>query len=326
MKIFQVYNKEAEYEPFIDYLKGFAIIGIVWLHCMPLQDIMLAPLWCGMSVSLFLLIQVFHACRHGVFSVRFPNLKKLWLRIIMPMIMFTVVLGCFHYFFGIVHYAGGIRQTLMNGGFGPGCYYPWIYLQFAFILPIVGRLNKLIPRQLGGVIFVFSITIEIICANFEMPEYLWRILFFRYALLIWLGYDVIRHGIRLSSLQLILSLSSVCFILFAYYRDISISPILIHNGWLVEHWPAYFYPAYLLLWLLRSSYDHIPFMIKTLLCMIGKSSYEIFLCQMLFFALIKPTQIRVFDMELLNTLTFLSMAWSCSIGVGMIYKMIINFR
>ena len=74
-----------------------------------------------------------------------------------------------------------------------------------------------------------------------MPEWLWRILFFRYTLLVMLGYDIISNGIRLTPGLFILSLLSIWFILIAHYGDISIEPLLIHNGWKVEHWPAYFY-------------------------------------------------------------------------------------
>lgn len=31
---------------------------------------------------------------------------------------------------------------LKAGGGGPGSYYPWLYLQFALILPFFGRLMK----------------------------------------------------------------------------------------------------------------------------------------------------------------------------------------
>lgn len=317
MTSYQVYNSTVGYEPFIDYLKGIAIIGVIWLHCMPLQDKMLAPLWCGMSVSLFLLVQVFHVCRHGSYSVRFSNPKKLWWRIVAPMLFFTIALGLIH-FFGGGRYAGGIRQTIMDGGYGPGCYYPWIYIQFAILLPLVGRLSKLVPRRIGWGIFVFSVIIEVICAYIEMPEWLWRILFFRYTFLMWLGYDVVKHGIRLSPLSLLLSGLSVVFILYAYYGDINISPWLIKNGWKVEHWPAYFYPAYLLLWLIRTSYNYIQVSLKSLLCIVGKSSYEIFLCQMFFFALVAPERVYVCDVHILNTLTFILLAWFFSIGGGVL--------
>lgn len=68
MKKFDLYPVEGQHDQFLDFLKGLAIMGVVWLHCMPLQNAMLGPLWCGMSVSFFLMIQVFHAYRRGANS------------------------------------------------------------------------------------------------------------------------------------------------------------------------------------------------------------------------------------------------------------------
>lgn len=319
MKQFKVYSQPYGREPFIDFLKGLSILGVIWLHCMPLQNQMLGPLWCKMSVSFFVLIQVFNTFRYH--NVTFPNIRKLWRRIVLPMLVFTCILGFIQYEWGIVRHANGLWGMLKSGGYGPGCYYPWLYLQFAFLLPLVGYLYSHYPRRVGGAILIISIFMEIVCSYLQMPEWLWRILFFRYTLLVMLGYDIISNGIRLTPGLFILSLLSILFILIAHYGDISIEPLLIHNGWKVEHWPAYFYPAYLLLWIIRSVYDKIPESIKKMISEIGKASYEIFLCQMLFFSLLAPSRLELFSNKILNLAIYLLIGWSsCVYGGYLIYS------
>ena len=323
MKEYKLYPKEGERDKFLDFLKGLAILGVIWLHCMPLQDRMVAPLWCGMSVSLFLLIQVFHAYRKGAVNSRWPDVWKLFKRIVFPMLAVTAILALIQSLFGMVHHAGGFVNMLQDGGYGPGSYYPWIYLQFAIILPLVGRLQKYLkPGVWGGVILLFSIALEFVSSLAGMPDWLWRLLFFRYALLIWLGYDVVKNGIRLTPILIALSLASMAFIVVMYYKNPDISPILIHNGWKVEHWPAFFYPAFLLLWLIRCIYEKLSALVKDIIGRIGVASYEIFLCQMLYFAIAEPSLAQLFRNEKLNYITYLLFAWCFSVGVGMLWNRI----
>ena len=97
MKKFELYSDKTGRDHYIDFIKGVAILGVIWLHCMPLQDRMLAPLWCGMSVSIFLLVQVFHSYRKGVDVSSFPNVWKITKRIVAPMLAVTAILASLHY-------------------------------------------------------------------------------------------------------------------------------------------------------------------------------------------------------------------------------------
>ena len=67
------------YDPFIDYLKGVCIFLVVLTHFLPHTEYILFPLWGDQVVPLFLLIQVFHAYKHGVDkAVKMPNFVKLF--------------------------------------------------------------------------------------------------------------------------------------------------------------------------------------------------------------------------------------------------------
>lgn len=56
------FNKSC-YDSFIDFLKAYAIIIVVFTHCIPsfVHDNIIGCLWIDVLVPLFLLIQVFHA-------------------------------------------------------------------------------------------------------------------------------------------------------------------------------------------------------------------------------------------------------------------------
>lgn len=155
-----------------------------------------------------------------------------------------------------------------------------------------------------------------------MPEWLWRLLFFRYFLLVWLGYDLVKNGIRLSLWLIVLSFLSIVFIVTMHYLNPDLSPWFIHNGWKVEHWAAYFYPAYLLLWIIRWVYEHLSNAIRAVLEKIGMASYEIFLCQMFYFAVAAPSRIPFFGNSKINYVAYLLLAWLFSVAGGMIWNVI----
>ena len=85
------FNKSG-YDPFIDFLKAYAIIMVVFTHCIPtsVHDYLLGCLWIDVQVPLFLLIQVFHAYK----KERTPevNIKKMATRIVLPFAFIQIVI------------------------------------------------------------------------------------------------------------------------------------------------------------------------------------------------------------------------------------------
>ena len=85
------FNKSG-YDPFIDFLKAYAIIMVVFTHCIPtsVHNHLLGCLWIDVQVPLFLLIQVFHAYK----KEKTPeiNMKKMAKRIILPFAIIQIVI------------------------------------------------------------------------------------------------------------------------------------------------------------------------------------------------------------------------------------------
>ena len=81
------FNKTG-YDPFITFMKGYAILCVLLAHALPNPDATGYALWGGMQVPLFLLIQVFHSFKKKpLFS--FAKLMK---RVVLPFLLIQLVL------------------------------------------------------------------------------------------------------------------------------------------------------------------------------------------------------------------------------------------
>ncbi len=286
--------KRDEYDPFIDFLKGICIVLVILTHCIPytIKRDLFFYLWGKPAVPIFLIIQVFHAYKKGVNHVKRANYEKLWQRIIKPFIIAQVFL-----FFSIIcmKIATGnldnishlIKSTLKYGGNGSGSYYPWIYIQFAVILPFFACFfQKMKGFVLAVVFIIISIFLEMICNIVSMPIFMYRLLFFRYTMLIYLGYLLATKGYSLNLKTFLLSILSVFSVLIFEYTNYTFS-LFIYSApsWNSCHWICYFYIAFFLFFIFYYLYQRIGRHIK--ICgyvkKMGIYSYEIFLFQMIYF-------------------------------------------
>lgn len=255
-----------------------------------LNETLLYPLWIDQAVPLFLLIQVFHAYKKDV--VAYPKANKLWHRIIKPFVAVQLVFVVSILAKSYLKDADSVLQLedmLVGGGCGPGSYYIWIYLQIAILCPWLARIVR--KRYALGVFAGVSILLEVFCSWVEIPEALYRLLFFRYFFLIYLGYQWVKNGIVLDNHNLVLSLVSIVCILLLfftkmYHPDVSFEPFVFDTNWTIFHWFCYFLPWSLLSYLICRFYNVTSsWKLNKLIILCGKRSYEIFLFQMLIFGI-----------------------------------------
>lgn len=111
-------------------MKGVAILFVILLHNMPNESIY-SIAYIGQAVPLFLLVSSYLTYGgfqrkgfNGYFSAR--NVKKMLDRVFLP--FFLLIFSQCAIFYLL---KGGVdwQRLYMQGGFGPGSYYPWIYLQ-----------------------------------------------------------------------------------------------------------------------------------------------------------------------------------------------------
>lgn len=281
-------NKQG-YEPFIDFLKGWAIICVVITHAITptIHDCTLFFLWGDWAVPLFLMIQVFHTYKKGQPSHNLPWAKMVK-RIIIPFAAITFVMYAIKCGLSdgiIVDYVNISKETFLAGGIGPGSYYPWIYIQFFIILPVLYNTLSNIKFNWGGYLVV-SILLEALCSMIDMPEYIYRLSFVRYIFLVYLGFTWVENGIVINWKTILLSIISIAAITFFNFSNADLEPLFFTSGWKICHWVCYFYPATLLVYFIKKMFDVLPQQCINFTNKCGRYSYEIFLWQMFVFTFV----------------------------------------
>ena len=285
------FNKTG-YDPQIDYIKGLCILFVIWTHCISRDELgyMYFPYWGDTAVPIFLLIQVFHYYKKGT-DFRMPSTFKLWKRILLPFIIMIALMFLTQFFIYYDVTGGAFSPSLYWDKRGPGSYYIFIYLEFAFVIPLLAPLFKKLSTKWLFVIFVIlSQLVELICSITQCPDNIYRITFFRYIFLIFIGYLLATKGLEQNRMSILGGIISMAFLYLFAYTGIDMEPIFCTHLslWPLCHWVCYIYIAYFFLAFLKytntkiSNYSTITYYIEK----IGKFSYEIYLFQIFYYATI----------------------------------------
>lgn len=272
------FNKVG-YDPFLDFIKAYAILAVLLGHTFPFLDETGYSLWYGMQVPLFILVQVFHVLKKENYKL---NLNQLFKRVFVPFIAVQLVI-----FTAFIIKDGFSKNLLVNyaigGGKGPGSYYPWLYAQLAIILPFVKPIfDKESKFKLAIVSIVVCESLEIISSLIGLPDSIHRLLAVRYLFLIYLGWLWVKEGVVLNAKTLLLSLVSMGAIIYFEYFYTPCEPWFYDTAWKTHRWPCYFYVSTLLCAILYWIYDNtkqLEIVVKSTK-LLAKCSYEIFLIQM----------------------------------------------
>lgn len=304
------------YDPFFDFMKGICILCVIWLHCMPFGEYTLAVFWASQAVPLFLFMQVFHALKGGK-RPKFPSLKKLFKRIVFPFLMAITFVALFK----VINHKHLAYSLLFKTG--PGSYYPYVYIQFAFLIPILvwvaKKLNTSLKPTLIIITLFFSIISEILASVFGLSTTEWKFLCVRYIFIIGLATYWARGKVTLNIWTFILSLISIFFIWLFRYKGFKWEPWFYDTSWNQCHWLCYFYPAFLVVTLLAKLYECSKKWLKKAMIILGKASYEIFLMQMSVISVLKlyldPRQ---------NAVLFIPSVWLLSIVLGLSFRKLLT--
>lgn len=313
--------KEGERDYSIDFVKGVAILSVIFLHNMP-ADSIYAIVWIGQAVPLFLLITSFLTYRsyqrkgfRWYFSV--SNLRKMLNRIFIPFFILIGFQCCIFYFF-----KGEIDWHVLHtqGGFGPGSYYPWIYLQCWLILPFVILLTNRLDLGMSCILFIGICALEEwLTSELHVPADIYRLLCFRYLFLLYLGCIFAKYRIKLGTTVYILAAVSLLIALTEIYTSYNFEPFLTAR-WKGYHWITYFYTLLVFL-LIAQLYGRIcQRRIAVFFVKLGVYSYEIFLFQMLVYSLISVKRFAFFGNQTMSYIAFVLVTTFLSIAAVWIYK------
>ena len=109
------FNKTG-YDPFIDFLKAYAIIFVVVAHNFPtvLWNYCLFQVWADMQAPIFILIQVFHAYKKGnPPTIKWSSLLK---RIVLPFVAIQGIILSLRLFFSSKSTHNVLISSVMGGG------------------------------------------------------------------------------------------------------------------------------------------------------------------------------------------------------------------
>lgn len=275
---------------------------------------------------MFLLLQVFHAYKHGFNKCKF-SVKKIWNRIFKWYLLIeAITIGRLL----IINYRHGIPNDALftqihdSLGIGMGNYYPYIYIEFAIILYLIRNIVKKVPpAQLLVIFIIASELMEMACSLFGIPEKDYRLLFFRYTFLIYLGIIITTKGVEMNKRNLTLSLLSIGLVLLLNYTSIDAEPFIFKTGWKTAHWICYFYIANIMIYIFYKAYNSLQHSIGTKsIRLIGKYSWEIFLLQMFWFTLPIRGKLNVFGNYANITYVVISVM-ACTVSV-MLFKYLLG--
>ena len=271
----------------IDIAKGICITFVMiahyaWYESEKLK--LLFPFWVDMAVPLFMVISGFVYTKsfqkNKISSLEnaytLHSIVKKIIRYSVPFAIAFTVEEVFYIVLENVHHTPAhILKTFIMGGFAPGSYYFPLMIQFVFYFPFIFVIIR--KYKFKGVIICFFINLlyEVLKFSYGMNLECYRLLVFRYTLVIAYGCylateDHKRHKI----------LSFLCFFLgLTYiigYKYLDFTPII------TSYWPAtsmwaclYLIPIAAPLIINRAKNQ----VIET----IGKASYDIFLVQMVYY-------------------------------------------
>lgn len=307
------------YEPFIDFFKGLAILFVVFSHCTtPLvRNWSGFYFWAAAPTAFFMIIHVFHLFRKGT-DVKKPNFGKLIKRVFFPFLIVQLIL-----IIGYVIKQGGfsgIETHLMKGGIGQGAYFPWVYFEFVVFCWLISPVFRKIKNiYLLGLFFILlAEAVEVLCCLTDISISLYRVLFFRYIFLVYLGYVLVVKGLQFNIIRLGLALVGLVGVIIFNYSNLNLEPWFYNRTWYPYHWVCYFYYAfalipiyYYLFKIIERKIGVVSFFKKC-----GEYSYEIFLFQMIWFSLpIKQLLNKVIDGTLLDVLYIVLSMLACIIPV-----------
>ena len=198
---------------------------------------------------------------------------------------------------------------------GPGAYYPFVYIQFAVLIPLFAWLARAFKGHFKTALLastlLASIASELAASWLHVPNLVWIYLCARYLFIIGLAAFWLEGRIRLTPWTFLLSLASLYFLWLFRYAHFKWPPLFFDTTWNQCHWVCYFHPAFLCPVLIGLLYRVSFKGLKKLLIVLGKASYEIFLAQMAVIAVLAS----LFRAN--KSLACILLAWTLSLGLGL---------
>lgn len=314
----------------LDFIKGVATMSVVLLHNLP-HYYVFSFAWIGQAVQLFLFITAYLtyiSFESGKTLENYYSKKstiKMLNRIFKPFIVISI-LQCIIYYYLKDDFNFG--SVIRGGGIGPGSYYPWLYLQVWLFLPFIIQITYNLSLKKSFLIFLFiSVFIEISSNLINVADPIYRLLFYRYFFLLYLACITKKYKIKISRIVIILAIISFIYMFIEKYTKFNLEPIFRSGrGWDGHVWIGYFYTVFVFL-VLKKMFNKEYFkesLLSKFFILLGKYSYEIFLCQMFVFSMYQFNFFLTTNNKYVNYLIFILVTTILSIAPVLIYKIYVK--
>lgn len=274
----------------IDYLKGLAIISVILLHSLTInqRDIIGGTYYILQAIPVFLILVGYNTV-HSYLNKGVTNLKdcydkssliKKYKRILLPYIFIWIL----ELFIVVITKQPITPKSIfilfIIGGWGPGGYFVTLMVQLILIIPLLYKIAQKNRYIMLVSAFFVNILFEIFSHYSNISNNYYRIVAFRYLFAVALGVYLALYKIKKIKLLLLGVLFSLVYITSINYFGLNLP---VYNAWQSQNAPSFLWAFALVIVGLRK----LPSKSKTIfgksLEEIGKRSYHIFLCQALYF-------------------------------------------
>ena len=293
---------------FIDVLKGFCIIFVVFTHASWTDEQrlkLLFPFWIDMAVPFFMLISGYvytkSFLKNEIVGLDSAYNKKYFIKnfirytipyLVMYFIEISVkIIIAIKNNESIKHFIKASIALFLQGGSGPGSYYYPEMIQIIFLFPIIYILVK--KYNLKGVLTVAFATFffEVLKFPYMENEEQYRLLLFRYFILLAFGSYFAMN--KMNRKQWILVFVGFCFIILFKYTN--------YKPKIFKWWTGTsMFPVLFIIpifgFLVEKNIKYAP------LEKVGKASYNIFLTQMVYYCYLYWKIKEIFENVYLNAL------------------------
>ena len=271
----------------IDVLKGISILCVVLTHYAWTQterNTLLFPFWIDMAVPMFMILSGYvytesYVKREIESFEEAYNIKGMFTKSIRFLLPFTIIYILEIYLASFDNYHYPLKQiynAFLCGGFGPGSYYVPLMIQFLFVFPVIYFVIK--KYQFKGLLLCGLVNgvYEILQSAYGMNEQCYRLLLFRYILVISFGCYLalgIESSIKASK-AVISFLVGFIFILLCCYLN--------YTPKIIVYWTRTSFVACLYILPIAALLLKLNMRCKLLECL-GRTSYDIYLIQMVYY-------------------------------------------
>lgn len=301
----------------IDLLKTISILLVIIIHAVPhhLQMMMGRPFILQHAVPVFMVLFGYNRMnsikRRGLEeTAELYKAKYLWRQMKTVLIPYAVLWFFIELpFFRFARHVSILElfESFIIGGRGPGGYFVVLMIQAILLFPLLYHLlERYHPGVMLVVIFIGNKVLEIASAGMH-PD-LYRLLIIRHIIAIALGIYLAKREEKISIIRWVpLAIISLIYIASVDYGGVHFT---IEHMWDSQHPTAYF-------WTFMLVYGglNLPFKEVSIITLIGKSSYHIFLVQKIYFMF----RNQLFENIPFGVDTIISIVISVTLGIAFYY-------